>query len=406
VVAPVDFVLSHDANRPQPYQVLRQMGSDRVFDPRKVALFIDHAPGVPNQAVSRVHNMMREFAREQGLELSELGEGICHQLMLEKGKVVPGDLVVGTDSHTCTYGALNALSTGVGSSDLAVAMKTGKLWFKVPQTLRFLLEGDLPKGVYAKDLILRLIGMVGAEGANYLAVEFLGPTVGKLTMDSRLTITNMAIEMGAKFGIMEADETTLAWLKERTDRPFKSYRSDPDAAILREYRVEVSSLEPQVAKSHSPANAVSVGEVLGTPIQQATIGTCTNGRLEDLRIAAALLRGRRPAPGVRLFVTAASRSIYRSALREGLIDVFLEAGAAIGTPGCTGCTGGSAFGVPADGENMITTANRNFKGRTGNNKAFIYLASPATVTASALEGRIADPRPYLAEARAKGVTAA
>jgi 3-isopropylmalate/(R)-2-methylmalate dehydratase large subunit len=395
VIAPLDFVFWDDSNRPQACEVFRQLGGRLVFDPSKVAAFLDHAGLMPNPAAAAVHNLMRQFSREQGTEIYEIGQGIEHQLTLEKGKVVPGDLIIGADSHTCTYGALNALGTGVGSSDIAVGMLTGKLWFKVPHTVQFVLEGELPPGVYAKDLILHLIRMVGAGGANYQAVEFGGPTIASLSVDSRLTISNMAVEMGAKFGLMEADETTVTWVHEHSQRPFTTYTTDPDADILQKYRVDVSTLEPLVAKPHSPANGCPVVEMTGTPIQQAVLGTCTNGRLEDLREAARVLRGRRLAPGVRLFVTPASLAVLRAASREGLIDLFLDAGAVIGTPGCGGCTGGSGLGIPADGENMITTANRNFKGRTGNKNAFIYLASPATVIASAIEGAIADPRPYL-----------
>jgi 3-isopropylmalate/(R)-2-methylmalate dehydratase large subunit len=395
VVSPVDFLVSHDANRPQPIQVFRELNGERVADPSKLAFFLDHAPTSPNTNAAAAHAALRAFSAEQGTLLYDVGEGICHQLVPEQGLVVPGDLVIGTDSHTCTYGALNLLATGVGSADLAVAMKTGKLWFKVPRTIRIVVDGALRPGVFAKDLILHLVGLLGPDGANYCAVEFVGPAIEALDMESRLTITNMAIEMGAKFGIMEADEKTAAWVRERTSRAFTTYTSDPEADFLREYRVDASTLEPQVARPPNPANAVPIDELVGTPIQQATIGTCTNGRLSDLREAASILRGQRLAPGVRLFVTAASRTIYREALREGLIETFVEAGAVIGVPGCSGCTGGSGMGIPGDGENMITTANRNYAGRTGNPRAFIYLASPATVMASAIEGCIADPRPHL-----------
>ncbi|MHB0870851.1 MAG: 3-isopropylmalate dehydratase large subunit [Chloroflexota bacterium] len=395
VIAPVDLAFCHDASRPQGPQLFREMGGERLFDPAKVLLFLDHSPTAPDQTNATVHNQIREFARQQGVRLYELGDGICHQLVPEKGHALPGDLIVGMDSHSCTQGALNALATGIGASDMAVVLKTGKLWFKVPQTLRFVVEGDLPSGVYSKDLILYLIGTVGAEGANYMAAEFVGPTISKLSMEARLTISNMAIEMGAKFGLMEADDTTREWLRGRTDRPFEDYASDPDAFVFREHHIDASQLEPQVAAPHSPANVSPVRELAATPVHQGVIGTCTNGRIEDLRIAATVLRGHRPAPGVRLFVTPASRDIYRQAVREGLIDLFLGAGAVIGTPGCSGCNGSAALGIPADGENTISSANRNFKGRTGNNRSFIYLASPATVTASVIEGRIADPRKYL-----------
>jgi 3-isopropylmalate/(R)-2-methylmalate dehydratase large subunit len=275
-------------------------------------------------------------------------------------------------------------------------MMTGKLWFKVPHTIRIVVDGKMPDGVYAKDLILHIVGLLGADGANYASVEFLGPGITALGMEARFTISNMAVEMGAKFGVMEADQTMLSWLRERFEGPFKTYASDHNAPVLGEYRVDASLLMPQIARPHSPANVVPITDEIGTAIQQATIGTCTNGYLSDLREAASILRGHRIAPTVRLFVAAASRTTYRQALREGIIDTFLDAGGVVGLPGCSGCVGSAAFGIPADGVTMITTANRNFRGRTGNSNASIYLASPATVAASSIEGRIADPRTYIA----------
>lgn len=395
IIAPLDFVFWDDSNRPQACDVFRQLGGTRVFDPKRIGAFLDHAGLSPNPAVAMVHRTMREFCREQGIEVFDIGQGIAHQLIPERGLAGPGDLLIGADSHTCTVGALNALGAGVGSSDLATAMLTGKLWFRVPRTARFVLDGALPPGVYAKDLVLDLLRRVGASGAIYEAVEFAGPAIAGISMDGRFAICNMAVEMGAKTGLMEVDEETRAWFQDRGRPVHRSYTTDPGAETAREIRVDVSALEPQVARPHSPANGAPVKELAGTPIQQAVLGTCTNGRLEDFREAARVLRGRRVAPGVQLFVTPASRQVLQGAMREGLLELFLDAGAVLGTPGCGGCTGGSGFAIPADGVNMITTANRNFKGRTGNNKAFIYLASPATVMASAIEGMIADPRPYL-----------
>jgi 3-isopropylmalate/(R)-2-methylmalate dehydratase large subunit len=401
VISPVDFVFSHDANRPQPLETFRDLGGSRVFDPRRVAMFLDHAPNAHTTAVAEMHRRMRAFADDQGITLYPAGRGISHQVLPEEGHAVPGRLIVGSDSHTCTAGAFNLLATGVGSTDLAMAMLLGKLWFKVPETIRFEIDGALRPGVFSKDLVLQLIGLVGADGATYRAVEYGGSTVGTLSMHARMTVTNMAVEMGAKFGIMEADETTTAWLSSNADVTVeRTYTSDPGAAVVETHRVDAADLTPVVAVPPSPDRVVPVDELAGTRIQQATIGTSANGLLEDLRLAADVLRGNKVAPGVKLYVTAASRRALLAAQLEGLVDVFLEAGALLGTPGCSGCTGASGFGVPGDGDNLITSANRNFIGRTGNNKADIYLASPATVIASAVEGAIASPVPHFAASAA------
>lgn len=395
VIAPLDLVFWDDSNRPQACQVFKDMGGTRVFDPRKVVAFLDHDALTHNLASASVHKVMREFCGEQGIALYEIGEGIEHQLIPEKGLAGPGDIIIGADSHTCTVGALNAFGAGVGSSDLAAGLLTGKLWFRVPRTTRFVLKGDLQKGVYSKDIILHLLKLMGADGATYEAVEFVGSAVHRLSMASRFVMTNMVVEMGAKTGLMEIDDVARSWMKGRVQRPFAALASDADAETFREFHIDISSLAPQVAKPHSPVNGGPVTDVIGTPIQQAFLGTCTNGRLEDLREAALVLKGRRVAPSVRLFITPSSRTVLQAAIKEGLVDFFLDAGAVLNTPGCGGCTGGSGLGVPGDGVNMISTANRNFKGRTGNDKAFIYLASPATVMASAIEGAIADPRGFV-----------
>ena len=400
VVCPVDFVFSHDGNRPQPLETFASLGGTRVFDPAKVAMFLDHAPNAHTSASAEMHSRMRAFAAEQGITLYAAGRGISHQVLPEEGHAVPGRVIVGSDSHTCTAGAFNLLATGVGSTDLAMAMMLGKLWFKVPETLRFVVDGALPPGVFAKDLVLHLVGLVGVDGATYQAVEFTGPAVGTLSMDARMTVTNMAVEMGAKFGLMEADETTLRWLDGVAgvsgDAVAKTYRSHPDATYSATHHVDASALTPLVAVPPSPGTVVPADSLAGTRIQQAVIGTSANGLLDDLRAAADVLRGHRVAPGVRFYVTAASRRALLNAQLEGLMDVFLEAGALIGTPGCSGCTGASGFGIPGDGDAVITSANRNFTGRTGNNKASLYLASPATVAASAVEGAIASPVGFLA----------
>jgi 3-isopropylmalate/(R)-2-methylmalate dehydratase large subunit len=337
---------------------------------------------------------MRDFADEQKIHLYDIGEGVCHQLVPEQGHVVSGDLVIGADSHTCTYGVINAFSTGVGSTDLAAGLVSGKLWFKVPETIKFVINGRLSPGVYSKDIILHLIGDITADGATYMSAEYVGEAIADLSVEARFTICNMAIEMGAKCGLMEADAKTEAWIRERSKRSFVPVTADPDAVYAQVRTYDVSKLAPQVAMPHTVDNVAPVTELLKIPIHQGVIGTCTNGRMEDLRIAAHILKGKRIAPGTRLIVAPASRQILLDAIKEGVLTTLVEAGAAVVTPGCGPCVG-THNGVPSDGENVISTANRNFKGRMGNNKAFVYLASPATVAASMLFGRITDPREFV-----------
>lgn len=394
VLAFVDFMMGQDGTAPLAIRVFEEMGGGKVFDPGRVAFVIDHSAPSPLEGVSVLHQLMREFARKQGITLYDVGEGVCHQLLPEKGHTGPGSLVIGADSHTCTYGALNVFATGVGSTDLAAALISGKMWFKVPETIKIICRGQLPVGVYAKDLILYLIGQVTADSATYMAAEYTGEAIKALSVEGRFTIANMAVEMGAKVGLMEADEKVWAWLKAHGTGDFEGVRPDPGAVYAQVKEYNVSKLEPQVAKPHRVDNVVPIGEVAGTPIHQAVLGTCTNGRLEDLRIAAQILKGRKIHPGVRLIVAPASRRVFLEAMEEGIVQDLVRAGAAMVTPGCGPCVG-THNGIPADGENVISTANRNFKGRMGNSKAFIYLASPATVAASALAGEIADPREFL-----------
>lgn len=394
VVAELDFVMGQDGTSPLAIRAFEDMGGKDVFDQGKVAFVIDHSSPSPNEGVSALHKLMREFSSDKGFRLYDIGEGVCHQLMPESGMVGPGSLVIGADSHTCTYGALNAFSTGVGSTDLAGGMISGYMWFKVPETVKFICNGTLPPGVYAKDLILYLIGDVTADGATYISTEYTGEAVSALSIEGRFTMANMAIEMGAKAGMMDADEKTFKWLARYTDRKFNPVSADGDAIYKQVREYDVSALEPQVAKPHTVDNVCPVSQVTGTPIQQAVIGTCTNGRLEDLRLAAGILRGKRVHKDVRLVVAPASRNVYLEAMREGVIQDLVESGAAVVTPGCGPCVG-THNGVPSDGENVISTANRNFKGRMGNSKAFIYLASPATVAASCLTGQITDPREFI-----------
>src|SRR5690606_17486484 len=344
---------SHDGNRPQPLQVFRELGGERVFDPARVAMFVDHAPNAHTPAVARMHQQMREFARAQGITLYPAGRGISHQVLPEEGHAAPGRIIVGSDSHTCTAGALNCLAPGVGSTDLALAMMLGKLWFKVPATIRCVIDGDLAPGVYSKDLALHLLGQIGADGATYRSVEYHGSTIGTLSIEARMTLTNLAIEMGAKFGVMEVDARAEEFLRARGVTAYQAADSDPDAEVEREYLVDATAVEPMVAAPPSPDKVSPVAELSGTAIQQATIGTSANGQRDDLRAAAAVLGARRFAPGVKVFVTAASRRAHLAAQQEGLLDRFTAAGAVIGTPGCSGCTGASGFGVPADGETMI-----------------------------------------------------
>ncbi|RDV84019.1 3-isopropylmalate dehydratase large subunit [Ammonifex thiophilus] len=394
VVARVDQVMAQDGTAPLAIQVFRQMGGKNPFDPKRVNLVIDHSAPSPTESISNLHKMMREFAWEHGCHLYDVGDGVCHQVMVESGRVGPGCVVVGADSHTCTYGALGAFATGVGSTDLAAALISGRLWFKVPETIKVVCHGPLPPGVFAKDLILYLIGRFTADGATYKAVEYTGSAIKELSMEGRFTVANMAVEMGAKVGLMEVDEKTWEWLREHGGGEFTAFSSDPDAVYAKVVEFDLTSISPQVACPHRVDNVSPVEKVAGTKIDQAFIGTCTNGRLEDLRVAAQILAGRKIHPRVRLVVAPASRKVYLQAMREGILATLVEAGAAVVTPGCGPCVG-THNGVPADGEVVVSTANRNFKGRMGNAKAEIYLASPATVAASAIAGEITDPRPFL-----------
>ncbi|MFZ4437168.1 MAG: 3-isopropylmalate dehydratase large subunit [Syntrophales bacterium] len=394
IVADLDAMMTHDANRPMALDVFKKMNGTKLCDPQKVIQMIEHHYPAPGAANASAQQKMRNFQKEMGGFLYE-GEGICHSVMPEKGHVLPGDLVVGADSHTCTYGALGAFSTGVGSTDMAVAMITGKLWFMVPETIKMNIIGTLPPGVFAKDIILSIIASITADGATYQAVEFAGPVMDKLSMDARFTMTNMAIEMGAKAGMVAPDQTTMDWVNRRNPvRPFTPLVPDPDARYAKEMTFDVSNLSPYVAKPHRVDNGAPLEEVLGTPIHQGNLSTCTAARIEDLRIVAKMMKGKTIAPGIRFFVVPSSREVMKMALDEGLVSTLIDAGAHIKSPSCAGCSGGSAYALLADDEVAITTANRNFQGRLGNPKGFIYLASPATVAASVLEGKIADPRPY------------
>lgn len=391
VISNVDLLMAQDGTAPLAIRAFNDMGGGSVWDPDRIALVIDHNSPSPSEGVSGLHAEIRAFAGEQSIEkLYDIGCGVCHQLMPERGHVRPGDVIVGADSHTCTYGALNAFATGVGSTDAAAVMRTGRLWFRVPESARVVMQGSLPEGVYSKDLILEAIGRVGAAGATYMSVEFSGDAVAEMSVDARMTICNMGVEMGAKAALMDADGRTLEYAG---DRGIPT-TADDGARYAWSMEMDSEEIGPRVSRPHRVDDVVPIEEVAGLEVNQAFLGTCTNGRLEDLRVAASILRGEKIREGVRLIVAPASREILLRSLEEGVFQVLLEAGAVPVTPGCGPCVG-THDGVPSDGDIVISTANRNFKGRMGNGNASIYLGSPATVAASALAGRITDPREYV-----------
>ncbi len=394
MIADIDFAMSQDGTSALAIDAIEDMSGGRIFDKDKVAMVMDHSCPSPLEGVSAIHDKMRRFGEKTGITIYDWGCGVCHQLVPESGKIVCGDLVVGCDSHTCTYGALNVFSTGVGSTDGAAAMISGKLWFRVPETIRVNYLGHLAPGVFSKDMILYLAGILSADGATYKALEFHGEAISDLSVDARMTISNMAIEVGAKAGLMEADQKTLDFFAARSERTPNPVCTDEDAVYCDVIDIDVSKIVPQISKPHSVDNVSPIDEVAGTPVAEGYIGTCTNGRVEDLAIAASILDGKTINPKCRLVVAPASRPIYLEAMERGYIQRLVEAGASIVTPGCGPCVG-THNGVPSDGENVISTANRNFKGRMGNSNAFIYLGSPATVAASMIEGCIADPRNYI-----------
>jgi len=388
----VDLALANDITAPLAIRVFHRTGRSQVFDPLKVALVADHF--VPNKDIPSAEQskIMRTFAREQGIvHYYEPGDGgVEHVILPEKGLVIPGDLVIGADSHTCTYGALGAFSSGVGSTDLGVIMATGRTWLKVPPSIRVDYEGNLRTWVGGKDLILYTLGLLGVEGANYKSLEFSGETIHALTMDQRLTMCNMAVEGGAKNGIVEPDEITMAYVSGRSGRRPEVFRSDTDARYEKVLKIDVSAMEPQVAAPHSPDNVKPVSQVGHVALDQVFLGSCTNGRLEDLRVASGILKGKSVAKGTRFIVLPGSAEVYRQALREGILETLLDAGAVIGPPSCGPCLGGH-LGILADGERALSTSNRNFLGRMGHVGSEVYLASPAVAAASAILGRIGSP---------------
>jgi len=391
VVAEVDLAFLQDTAGPLAVRQFNKSGFQNVARPRSSVIFLDHAAPSPARQLSNDHIFLRSFARETGCQICEVGDGVCHQLVAERF-ARPGDVIVGSDSHTVTAGALGAFATGMGSSDVAVALALGKTWFRVPESFFINLEGIFPRGVYAKDLILYLIGQIGADGATYKALEFGGEAVTNMAMSQRLTIANMAVEAGAKVGLFPSDSVTQEFLADQGRREdYKPLYPDDDANYEKAISVDLGQLEPMVSFPHTVDNVFPVEKARGTKIQQVFIGTCTNARLEDLAIAASILQGRTRSPDTRLLIAPASRQVLKQAMDKGYIRSLVEAGAIILPPGCAACLG-LHQGVLGDGEVCLSTANRNFKGRMGNPEAMIYLASPATAAASAIRGEITDPR--------------
>ena len=387
----VDMVLANDITAPIAIREFGRIGVSGVFNPEKIVLVPDHFTPNKDIASAEQAKLVRQFARQHGVNYFEVGEmGIEHVLLPEKGLVLPGDVVIGADSHTCTYGALGAFATGMGSTDIAVAMATGEIWMKVPPTIRFVYNGRLPKWVVGKDLILYTIGDIGVDGALYSAMEFTGEAIDSLSMDGRFTMANMAIEAGAKAGVFYVDAKTLDYIKTRAKRPFSVYEPDKDAEYIKTITYDVSAIEPQIAFPHSPANTRPISKAGNIKIDQAVIGSCTNGRLEDLRFAARVLKGKKVHTGVRCIVIPGSQQIYLDALKEGLIEIFIEAGSVVSTPTCGPCLGGH-MGILAAGERCISTTNRNFVGRMGSTESEVYLSNPAVAAASAVAGSIISP---------------
>lgn len=393
IEACIDFALGNDITAPLAIEAFRNSGVKKVFDTERIALVPDHFAPNKDIASAMQIKMLREFAREQNLtHYFEVGRmGIEHALLPEQGLVLPGDVVIGADSHTCTYGALGAFATGVGSTDLAAAMMTGKIWFKVPSSVKFIYRGKRRPWVGGKDLILYTIGKIGVDGARYQAMEFTGEVIETLPMSDRFSMSNMAIEAGAKVGIIAPDAVTEDYVKDRARRPYKFCQSDPDAGYENVYDWDISNLEPVVALPHLPENVRPVTELPEIIIDQVVIGSCTNGRLEDLRQAAAILKGKKVSPHVRCLIIPATQKIYQAALQEGLLEIFVQAEAAVSTPTCGPCLGGH-MGILAAGERAVATTNRNFVGRMGHTESEVYLSGPAVAAASAILGRIAHPQ--------------
>ena len=391
LVARVDLAFLQDGTGPLALRQLQQSGLKQLADPKRVVLFLDHASPSPSQELANDHISLRQFAQKHGAQLCDVGEGVCHQLVVES-YASPGEVIIGADSHTVTAGAMSAFATGMGSTDVAIAIALGKTWLRVPESFKVMISGRFKKGVYAKDLALHLIGKVGADGATYKSLEFSGEAIENMSMSERFTLANMAVEAGSKVGLFPTDETTRTYLESRGRGDlFRSLHPDPDAEYERTMEIDATGIEPTISKPHSVDNIALAKELAGEKIEQVFIGTCTNGRLEDMAIAAKILKGRKCHPRIRLIIAPASKEVLIQAMGAGYIQTLLEAGAVLLPPGCGACVGVHQ-GVLGDGEACLSTANRNFRGRMGNPQAFIYLGSPATAAASAIAGEITDPR--------------
>jgi 3-isopropylmalate/(R)-2-methylmalate dehydratase large subunit len=393
-VVKVDLAYAQDGTGPLAVRKIEEMGFDKVHNPQRTIFFLDHAAPSPRTELSNDHSFLRDFAQKTGIRVSDVGLGISHQVVAES-YVRPGDVVIGADSHTCTGGALGAFATGVGSTDAAVAITLGKIWLRVPETIRVVVEGRLPVGIFGKDIILHLIGKIGAAGATYKALEFMGDTTEKLEMSGRMTIANMAVEAGAKVGLFPSDEITQEWMNRMgRSKDFRKISPDPDAVYENTVRINAKELKPTIACPHQVDNIKTIDEVGDIKVDQVYLGTSCNGRLEDFQIAAKILKGKKVHPKTRMIITPGSRLVYLEALKDGTLETLIESGGVVLPPGCGACVG-LHEGVLGDGEVCLATQPRNFQGRMGSPKSFIYLGSPAVAAATAIEGKITDPRKYL-----------
>jgi len=392
IMVNIDVAMTHDLTGPLSVESFEKIGTKKVWDPEKIVIVFDHQVPADSIDAANNHMIMRKFVEKQGIQnFYDMREGVCHQVLPEKGHVVPGEVVVGTDSHTCTHGALGAFATGIGSTDMAMVFATGKLWFKVPETIKFDITGKLQDNVFAKDVILNIIGKIGADGATYKACEFGGETTRNMTISDRMVLCNMAIEMGGKTGLVEPDQKTIHYLKGRSNKPYKIMKTDNNAQSLETIHININELEPQIACPHNVDNVKPVSEVEGTHIDQVFLGSCTNGRLSDLRTAAKIIKGKDISKNVRMLVIPASREVYSKAMDEGLLKTFVDSGALVCNPCCGPCLGGH-IGLIGPGEVSLSTSNRNFKGRQGSSDAEVYLSSAAVAASSAVKGKITDPR--------------
>jgi len=392
VMANINVAMTHDLTGPLSVESFKKIGVKKVWDPEKIVVIFDHQVPADSIEAAQNHIIMREFVKKQGINnFYDVNEGVCHQVLPEKGHILPGEVVVGTDSHTCTHGALGAFATGIGSTDMAMVFATGKLWFKVPETIKFQIEGSLNDYVSAKDVILNIIGKIGADGATYKACEFSGETTKEMSISERMVLCNMAIEMGGKTGLVEPDDKTIKYLEGCSNKKYEIMKTDDDAKSLQTMQIDVSNLEPQIACPNHVDNVKSISEVEGINVDQVFLGSCTNGRLEDLRTAAQIIKGQHIAKNVRMLVIPASREIYTKAMDEGLLKIFVDSGALICNPCCGPCLGGHV-GLLGAVEVSLSTSNRNFKGRQGSPDAEVYLSSAAVAAASAIKGSLMDPR--------------